>query len=99
MPRVMFTISYGIKPERRDEYLALVKELREHLLTVAKQQYSVYEAKGKKNQFTEVFITNSLEEFEALDDKQDDTTKALVSRLEEFVDEEGMKYSTLIEQL
>ncbi len=99
MPRVMFTITYGIKPERRDDYLALVKELREHLVTVAQQQYSVYEAKGKKNQFTEVFITNSLEEFEALDDKQDDTTKALVSRLEEFVDEEGMKYSTLIEQV
>jgi hypothetical protein len=57
----------------------------------------VFEVKGKKNQFTEVFITNSIEEFDALEDNQDEKTEALVSRLEEFVDDEGMKYSTLIE--
>jgi L-rhamnose mutarotase len=93
----MFTISYGIKPERRDEYIGLTKEMKEHFTTVGQKNYSVFEVKGKKNQFTEVFITNSIEEFDALEDNQDEKTEALVSRLEEFVDDEGMKYSTLIE--
>lgn len=97
MPRVMFTISYGIKPERREEYIGLTMEMKEHFTKVGRKNYSVFEAKAKKNQFTEVFITNSLEDFDALEDNQDETTEALVSRLEEFVDSEGMKYSTLIE--
>ncbi len=97
MPRVMFTISYGIKPERREEYLGLTKEMKDHFTKVGRKNYSVYETKAKKNQFTEVFVTNSLEEFDALEDNQDETTEALVRRLEEFVDADGMKYSTLIE--
>lgn len=97
MPRVMFTISYGIKPELREEYLGLTREMKEHFTKEGRKNYSVFEAKAKKNQFTEVFITNSLEEFDALEDNQDEKTEALVRRLEEFVDADGMKYSTLIE--
>jgi hypothetical protein len=97
MPRIMFTISYGIKPEKREEYIGLTKEMKDHFTKVEQKDYSVFEVKGKKNQFTEVFITNSVEEFDALEDNQDEKTEALVNRLEEFVDEEGMKYSTLIE--
>ncbi|MBP1647336.1 MAG: hypothetical protein H6Q30_781 [Bacteroidetes bacterium] len=97
MPRVMFTISYGIKPELREQYIGLTKEMREHFTNVGRKNYSVFEAKARKNQFTEVFITNSLEEFDALEDNQDEVTEALVRRLEEFVDDEGMKYSTLVE--
>jgi L-rhamnose mutarotase len=97
MPRVMFTISYSIKPELREEYIRLTREMKEHFTNVGRKNYSVFEAKSRKNQFTEVFITNSVEEFDALEDNQDEKTEALVSRLEEFVDAEGMKYSTLIE--
>ena len=97
MPKVMFTISYGIKPELREQYLGLTKEMKEHFTTVGRKNYSVYEAKGKKNQFTEVFLTNSVEEFDALEDNQDEKTEALVRRLEEYIDAEGMKYTTLVE--
>ena len=97
MPRVMFTITYGIKPEQRDAYLDLAGKMKAHFTTVAKKNYAVYEAKGKKNLFTEVFITGSVEEFDALEDNLDDTTDALVGRLEEFIDEAGMKYNTVIE--
>ena len=97
MPRVMFTISYGIKPEVRDQYLDLTRQMHAHFTTVGKKNYSVYESKGKKNQFTEVFITNSVEEFDALEDNQDEKTVALVGRLEEYIDDEGMRYTTLIE--
>ncbi|MEW6511906.1 MAG: hypothetical protein AB1428_13220 [Bacteroidota bacterium] len=97
MPRVMFTITYGIKPEHREEYLELARKMKEHFTTVGKKNYSVYEAKGRKNQFTEVFITSSVEEYDALEDNQDETTESLVRKLEEYIDEGGMKYTTVIE--
>ncbi len=99
MPRVMFTISYGIKPDVRDQYLEHVKQLKQHFTATGKKNYSVFEVKGKKNQFTEVFITDSVEEFDALEDNQDDVTQSLVSKLEQFIDKHGMKYSTLIETI
>lgn len=97
MPRVMFSIAYTIKGEFRDRYLRLVREMKQHLSASGKKNYSVFEAKGKKNHFTEVFITESVEEFDALEDNQDERTQQLVSRIEECVDKGGMKYSTLVE--
>ncbi len=97
MPRVIFTISYGIKPESREQYLSLSKEMKQHFTSVGKKNYSIFEVKGKKNQFTEMFITNSMEEYDALEDNQDETSQALVKRLEDFIDNDGMKYTTLIE--
>ena len=71
--------------------------MRDHFTTVGKKNYSVYEVKGKKNQFTEVFITSSIEEFDSLEDNQDEKTEELVGMLDDLIDEEGMKYTTLIE--
>ncbi len=97
MPRVILTITYGVKPEKRDEYLKLTREMKEHFTNVRKKNYSVFEGKVKKNQFTEMFITNNMDEYEALDDNVDEKSEALIQRLEEFVDDEGMKYNTLVE--
>jgi L-rhamnose mutarotase len=97
MPRVMFTISYSIKPEFRDQYLALVREMKQHLTTGGKHNYSVFEAKAKKNVFTEVFLTNSIEEYDALEDNLDDKVQEMISTLEGYVDDGGMKYNTVIE--
>jgi L-rhamnose mutarotase len=97
MSRVMFTISYGIKPDRRENYLQLIRELKEHFATLGRKNYSVFEAKGKKNHFTEVFLTDSIEEFDALEDNHDEKTQQLIQQLEESVDISGMKYSTMVE--
>jgi len=99
MPRVIFTISYGIKPHMRDQYLDLAQQMKQHFTTVGKKDYSVFEAKGKKNQFTEVFITKSMEEYDSLEDNQDERTEALVRTLEEYIDGEGMKYATIVEAI
>jgi hypothetical protein len=93
----MFTISYGVKPELREQYLSLIKQLREHLRNVARKDYAVFETKGKSNQFTEVFTTASLEEYDMLEDNLDERAEELISQLEECVDEHGMRYTTLIE--
>lgn len=97
MPKVLFTISYSIVPEKRDEYLALMKQMRDHLVGQKQKKYSVYELKGKKNSFTEVFLCDTMEEYDALEDDQDETTEALVQRLEEFLEDGKMRYSTLID--
>jgi hypothetical protein len=97
MPRVLFTISYTVAPAKRDAYLQHVTRLRDHLRNAAKKNYAFYEAKGKKGQFMEVFVSESLEEFDALEDNLDPETEAMIAKVEEFVDERGMKYSTMVE--
>ena len=97
MAKVIFTISYDIKPEKRDEYLALSKEMKHHLAGSKGKNYTIYEHKGKKNSFSEVFICNSMEEFDRLEDDQDDTTEELVQRLEDMLTNGKMKYATLVE--
>ncbi|HEV8538962.1 MAG TPA: hypothetical protein VGR15_08600 [Bacteroidota bacterium] len=96
MSRVMFTISYEIDPGKRDEYLALTQRMKQHLAQDNGKNYTIFEQKGKKNCFTEVFILNSMEEYEQLED-QDDTTMQLVVQLERMLSKGKMKYSTLIE--
>ena len=44
-----------------------------------------------------MIITNSVEEYDALEDNQDEKTQELLSRIQECVDDKGMKYTTLVE--
>jgi len=97
MARVLFTISYSVKPEQRDAYLEHVTRLRDHLRNEVKKNYSFYEAKGKKGQFMEVFVSESMEEFDALEDNLAAETEAMIAKVEEFVDDRRMKYSTMVE--
>ena len=97
MPKVLLQISYDIDPEKRDQYLALMKELKAHFSVVRKKNYSVFEQKGKKNSFVEEFVCGSLEEYDALDNDLDEKSEDLVSRLESFLKEGKAKYTTLTE--
>lgn len=97
MAKVIFTIAYDITPEHRDAYLELVGEMRDHLVKEKGKNYSIYEQRGKKNSFVEVFICNSMEEYDGLEDNQDEKTESLVNRLEGFLHSPKMKYTTLVE--
>jgi len=97
MPRIMFTISYSIIPEQRETYLGLIRQLRDHLVNTTKKNYAVYEMKGKRHHFTEVYMFGSQEEFDALDDTQDERTQELLTLLEGCIDENSKKYSTYAE--
>lgn len=96
MSKVIFTISYDIDPEKRDAYLALIKEMKEHLGRSNGKEYAIYEHKGKKNSFSEVFIFNSMEEYDQMDD-QDETMQQFIQKLEEMLVNGKMKYTTLVE--
>ena len=97
MPKVLLQISYDIDPEKREQFLTLVKEMREHFRQTRKKHYSVYEQKGKKNFFVEEFICASLEEYDALEDDLDEKSEDMVNRLEGILKEGKAKYTTLTE--
>ena len=93
MGKVIFTISYEVKPEKREEYLALSQEMKTYW---AGKNYSIYEQKGKKNLFSEVFVFGSMEEYDQLED-QDEKMSEMVQRLGAFLANGKMKYTTLLE--
>jgi hypothetical protein len=97
MPTVTLQISYEIKPERREEYLSLSKELKNHFVVERKKNYRIYETKGRKNSFVEEFLCSSMEEYEALEDDMDENSEKLVNRLEALLKDGKAKYTTLIE--
>jgi hypothetical protein len=92
----MFTISYEINPEKRDEYLALTARMKQHLAEKNGKAYAIYEQKGKKNSFSEVFICSSMEEYDLLED-QDEQMGQFIQELEPLMVNGKMKYTTLIE--
>ena len=97
MPKIILQISYEIKPENRDEYLALATELKSHFAGEQKKNYTIFEQKGKKNFFVEEFICNSVEEYETLEDGTTESGEELVNRLETFLKGGKARYATLIE--
>ena len=97
MPKVILQISYEIKQEKREEYLALATELKSHFSGEQKKNYTIFEQKGKKNFFVEEFICNSVEEYETLEDGTTESGEELVNRLETFLKDGKARYATLIE--
>ena len=96
MAKVIFTISYDVNPEKRDEYLTLMQEMKQHFTASNGKEYSVYVQKGKKNSFSEVFVFGSMEEYDQLED-QDERMSDFVRRLEALLVDGKMHYTTLIE--
>lgn len=92
----MLTISYDVDPAKRSEYLALSQEMKNHLAETNGKDYSVYEQKAKKNSFTEVFIFNSMEDYDQMED-QDETLNGMIQRIEGMLAGGKMKYTTLVE--
>ncbi len=96
MGKIIFTISYDIKPEKRSDYLALSLEMRKHFAATNGREYAIYEQKGKKNSFQEIFVFDNMEEYDKMED-QDDAMSDLVQRLESLLASGKMKYTTLVE--
>jgi hypothetical protein len=97
MPKVILQISYEIKSEKREEYLALANQLKHHFVVEQKKDYSIFEQKGKKNFFVEEFVCNSVEEYETLEDGMTENSEALVNKLATLLKDGKAKYATLIE--
>jgi hypothetical protein len=96
MGKVILEISYEIKSDQRDAYLALVREMKAHFAGEQKKNYTVFEQKSRKDAFTEQFVCASKEEFEKLEDDMTEAGEKLVNRLEAML-KGSARYTTLIE--
>jgi hypothetical protein len=98
MPRILFQINYEIHPEKRDEYLATVRELEQYVKETSSHNYMVVEDKNKPNHFTEIYICADENEFDGLEDEMDDTIYGLTTKIaSQFVEGGKTNYSTFYE--
>jgi len=96
--RIVFQITYDIKPEKRDDYLTTIKDLEQHIRNNSNKDYMVLEDKNKKNNFTEMYICRNEEEYEGLEDNTDDKTFELTNKLfTDFILDKKAVYSTFYE--
>jgi hypothetical protein len=92
----MFTISYEIDPAQRESYLALSQEMKSHIKGMNGKDYWVFEQKTRKNSFTEVYMFDSVDAYDQLED-EDETMNGMIQRLETMLAGGKMKYTTLVE--
>ena len=97
MSKIIFTIQYELKPEKKEDYLVVIKELKNLLKAEGLESYSVYELKGKPNHFQEIYSFTTQEAFDAFDDNQNERVNILIAKLNEMTVDNTTKYSTLYE--
>jgi quinol monooxygenase YgiN len=97
MAKVIFSIQYEINPIKKEEYLDIIRELKNLLKTDGLEKYEVFEVKGKANTFQEIYEFVSKEAFEAFDDDQNERLNILINKLSDITVDNSTKYSTLYE--
>lgn len=97
MSKVIFSIKYDIIPEKREEYLDVVRELRTLIKGESIDSYSVYERKNKKNSFEEIYTFASKDAYEEFDDNPDERVDLLMNKLSDMIKQQTTQYATLFE--
>lgn len=97
MGKVIFSIKYGIIPEKRNEYLDVIRELKNLVKAEGLESYSVFEEKNKQNNFQEVHVFVSKEAYEDFDDNDDERVDILMSKLSDMIKQNTTQYATLFE--
>lgn len=97
MGKVVFSISYEIIPEKRTEYLDVVRELKSIIKSEGLESYAVFEEKSKKNNFNEIYIYESKEAWEEADEAENERVDILMTKLSDLIKEKSTQYSTLFE--
>jgi len=95
MSKVIFTIQYELKENKKEEYLSVVNELKNLLNAEGLQEYSVFKVKGKLNQYQEQYTFESEEAFEAFDDNNDERVNILIDKLSDLTIVNSTRYLTL----
>lgn len=98
MPKIIFEINYNINPDKREEYLSTINDLKRSIGESSKNNYSVYENKKTPNNFTEMYVCENEEEFDAIEDNQSDETMQLTQKLfDDFIEDNKVSYTTKYE--
>jgi hypothetical protein len=99
MAKVVLTMQYEVDEEKRQEYLAAVEKLKAHYAANQHVAYSVFEQKGKKNAFAEMFVAQSEDAFKQYEESEDEVADSLAQKIAEFSKGGKAKYSTLLEMV
>jgi len=97
MSKVIFSIRYNIFPEKREEYLDVVRELKNIVKAEGLETYSVFEQKNKANNFEEIYIFKNQEAYENFEDNTDERIDILMTKLSDMIKEQTTQYTTLFE--
>jgi quinol monooxygenase YgiN len=97
MSKVLFSIQYEIDHEKKDEFLKVIRELKNLLKAEGLESYSVYEVKGKPNNFQELYTFSSMEAYEAFDDMNDERINILIDKIGDMAVDKSTKYTTLVQ--
>lgn len=98
MAKVIFSVQYEIIPAKREDYLGVIRELKNLLKAEGLESYNVYEVKNKANHFQELFTFSSLEAYELFEDDQNERINILINKLNDFTQGRTSKY-TLFNEL
>lgn len=96
MPRALFSVSYQIRPEMREQYLASVRLLRD-LLRTNERRYEVFEVTGKENHFSEILVAASAEELDTFEDSMEPSARGLLGKIEDCKERGTTRYKTMLE--
>ncbi|MBU1098570.1 MAG: hypothetical protein CVV23_04010 [Ignavibacteriae bacterium HGW-Ignavibacteriae-2] len=97
MSKVLFSIKYEIIPDKRENYLDLIRELKTLIKADGLESYSVFELKGKANHFEELYVFESREAYEEFDDDPNERVNILMNKLTDMIVQQSTQYSTLFE--
>ena len=97
MSKVLVTIEYEVEPAKREAYLVHARQMRDHAVGVLGLDFHVLEDDDHPGRFTELFQCASQEDYEELEEKQDDTFRDFVARLERYTDLSQVRYSARVQ--
>lgn len=97
MSKVIFSVQYEINNNKRDDYLAVVRELKNLLKAEGLENYSVFEIKNKPNHFHEMFTFSSFDAYEQFEDGQNERINILINKINDFAQGHSARYTLLNE--
>ena len=97
MGKVIFSIRYTIYPERRQDYLDVVRELKNLVKSEGLENYSVYEQKNKPNCFEEIYLFKNQEAYDNFEETTGERIDILMTKLSDMIKEQSTQYTTLYE--
>jgi len=97
MEKVLFTIKYEILPDKRNDYLDVIRELKSLIKAEGLESYNVFEVKGKTNNFEEVYTFSTKKAYEDFDDDPNERVDLLMNKLSDLIKQQSTQYTTLFE--
>lgn len=78
MSKVVFAIKYEVLEEKLDEYLDVMRELKNIVKAEGMESYRVFKVKSKKNYYQEIYLFENQEAFDNFDDDPDERVDLLI---------------------